>query len=341
MRFFRVTTERDGSGRLLRLLSLLQSGRESSGADLADRLGVTDRTVRRYVDKLRALDYPVRGVTGSSGGYRLDLGTNLPPLQFDAEEAVAVAVGLTAAAGSGVAGVEEGSQRALAKLEQVLPVRLRPRLAALTGSIAAVAPHPTAPLVDPAVLDVLALCCRDRKILTFGYRDRAGGVSVRRVEPHSLVTVATFWYLLAFDPDRDDWRTFRVDRIDDVRRTHRTAAPRELPAPDAATYLARSFATAEYRHTARITVALPAATVRARLHVPLHWSIEVRSPDTCAIRLGADTPDLVTRHVAEIAALGAGFTLDTSAEIAVRIHALGQRLLSVEHEDDRSPCQEF
>lgn len=311
-------------GRLLRLLALLQSRREWSGDELADRLGVSDRTVRRDIERLRELDYPVDGTTGTAGGYRLASGKNLPPLLLDDDEAVALAIGLVTGAG-GVAGVEESSTRALAKLERVLPARLRPRLAALAGATVAV-PHRDAPAADPVLLAVLASCCRDHEMLSFDYGNRAGEVSTRGVEPHHLVTVRGHWYLLAYDTNRADWRTFRVDRIDDPRRTQRYFTPRDLPAPDPATYLTRSFAAARYRHTAWMTVRLPADDVRSGVFAAIPGEVEDRGPDECAVRLSADSAELVTQYVAAIAALGAEFTLDAPEEVVTRVRDLAHRL---------------
>ncbi|MDF5758978.1 YafY family protein [Spongiactinospora sp. TRM90649] len=318
------STRKDMPGRLLRLLSLLQSRREWPGAELADRLGVTVRTVRRDVERLRALDYPVEGTTGTAGGYRLISGRNLPPLLLDDEEAVAVAVGLVTSAGGSVAGIEESSMRALAKLEQVLPARLRPRLAAMGGVTEAV-PYRHAHPADPATLAVLASVCRDRRVLTFSYRRREGSEE-RRVEPYNLVSAHGRWYLLAYDPGREDWRTFRVDRIAEPRPTHHRFDPRDLPARDAADYLTRSFAEATYRHTARMTVRLPADQVRARVFAGIPGEIEDHGPGECAIRLTADSPELVVQYIAAVAALGAEFTLQTTDEITRRLRDLAARL---------------
>jgi predicted DNA-binding transcriptional regulator YafY len=321
-----ISTRKEMPGRLLRLLSLLQSRREWSGAELAGRLGVTIRTVRRDVERLRALDYPVNSTTGIAGGYRLASGSALPPLLLDDEEAIAVAAGLVTAAGGSVHGIEDSSMRALAKLERVLPARLRPRLAAL-GGVAVSVPEHGAPRVDTAVLAVLALSCQDGRMVSFDYRDRSGQTQARRVEPHSLVTVRRLWYLLAYDPDRADWRTFRVDRIDSPVQGHARFDPRELPAPDAASYLVRSFAEASYRYTARMTVRLPADDLRQRLFVPLR-GIEDLGPDDCAVRISAESAELVTQYVAAIAALGAPFTLDAPPEILDRLRRLAGRLAS-------------
>ncbi|GAA2440497.1 WYL domain-containing protein [Actinomadura vinacea] len=281
--------------------------------------------MRRDIDRLRALDYPVESTTGTAGGYRLVSGRDLPPLLLDDEEAIAVALGLVTAAGGSVAGIEESSMRALAKLERVLPARLRPRLAALGGATAAV-PARGAPRVDPAVLAVLASCCRDRRALAFDYRPRAGDATERRVDPHHLVTHQGRWYLIAYDPDRADWRTFRVDRIERPVPRHGRFLPRELPAPDAAAYLTASFAGASYRYTARITVELGADAVRSRLFAHIPGDIEEHGPDACTVRLSADSAELVTQYVAAIAALGAGCALDAPEEITDRLRALRTRL---------------
>lgn len=310
---------------MLRLLSLLQSRREFSGAELAERLDVTERTLRRDIDRLRQLDYPVHSSTGTTGGYRLGPGTNLPPLVLDDDEAVSVAAALVTAAGGSVSGIEEASTRALAKLRQVLPARLRPRLAAVTGATAAI-PYRDTPRVDPAVFTALASCCRDQEIVSFDYRSRHNERTARRVEPHSLVTVQAHWYLVAFDPQRADWRTFRVDRVADPRPTHRRFTARELPAPDAATFVTRSMTTAAYRHTARITVQLPANTVRRQLHTALLGEVEVDESAYCTIRLSAESPVLVTQQVAAIAALGAEYTLHVDDDIASRVSELGRSL---------------
>lgn len=315
---------RDTPGRMLRLLSLLQSRRAWSGAELAERLGVTERTLRRDIDRLRALDYPVIGTTGTDGGYRLTPGNNLPPLLLADDEAVAVAVGLVQAASGTIAGIDDSSLRALVKLEQVLPPRLRPQLAALTSTTTAVANRDT-PQVDPTVLAVLAACSSEQEIISFDYHDRADQPSSRRVEPHSLVTVHGLWYLLAYDPDRGDWRTFRVDRIHRPSRTHRPNTPRELPAPDAASYLTRSFANASYRYTAHTTVQLPADAVRDGVFGPIPGDIDDHGPDWCTVRLSANSPQLVTQYVAAIAALGAQFSLEAPDEITARLRHMGRQ----------------
>src|SRR5919112_4358487 len=203
----------DTSERLLKLLSLLQARPDWSGPELAERLEVTGRTVRNDVERLRRLGYPVLASPGVGGGYRLGAGASLPPLLLDDEEAVAVTVGLRTATGGAIAGIEEASLRALAKLEQVLPARLRRRVSTLQTYTVPVPRDDTGPTVDTEVLMVLAAVCRDRERLRFDYADNSGAATVRAVEPYRLVSWGRRWYLFAWDLDRDDWRTFRVDRM--------------------------------------------------------------------------------------------------------------------------------
>lgn len=322
-----MSTRKDLPGRLLRLLALLQSRREWSGSELAERLGVTDRTVRRDVERLRSLDYPVTGTTGTAGGYRLASGKNVPPLVLDDDEAVAVAIGLAGAAASGITGIEDSSMSALAKLERVLPARLRPSMEAV-GAAEVVRPD-DAPRVDPGLLAVLAACCRDQEIVAFGYTSRRGSASRRRVEPARLVSVVGQWYLLAFDPERDDWRTFRVDRIGDVAPTRHHFTARELPAADAASYLAESFAGAEYRHSVRMVVQLPADAVRRSFFRGAPGSITPVAEGTCEFRLSADSPALLVQYVAAVVALGAEYTLDATPEAAELLRTVGERLAQI------------
>ncbi|EID56519.1 helix-turn-helix transcriptional regulator [Saccharomonospora xinjiangensis] len=312
--------------RLLRLLSLLQTRREWSGAELAAKLGVTDRTVRRDIDRLRALDYPVASAPGTAGGYRLTSGRDLPPLQLDDDEVVAVALGLVTVASTSVTGIADNAMTALATLERGLPNRLRPRLAALGRSALAV-PLREAPGVDPAVLAVLASCCRDREIVTFDYHARDGSRSARRVEPHHLITVRGHWYLLAYDLRRHGWRSFRADRLGCLTPVRHRFVPRALPAPDPATYLRRSFAAAEYAHNARLAVALPADDVRQRVFTTVPGEIEPAGPNACTVRLSAESVDLVAQYVVVIMALDTEVTLvDVSPEVARRLRAVRRKL---------------
>ncbi|HKJ57493.1 MAG TPA: YafY family protein, partial [Nitriliruptoraceae bacterium] len=201
--------QRNPTGRALQLLTLLQTHRQWGAEALARRLEVTERTVRRDIDRLRDLGYPIDATRGRHGGYRLTAGARLPPLVFNDDEAVAVAVGLRAAAGAAISGMEDTSVQALAKVEQVLPHRLRRRVSALNASVMALrrAP-PDDEIVDPDALSVLASACRDHEAVRFHYGDRDGTESRRLVEPHQLVTAGHRWYLVAWDCHRNDWRTF-------------------------------------------------------------------------------------------------------------------------------------
>src|SRR3954454_7989249 len=199
------------SSRLLELLSLLQARRDWPGGELADRLEVSGRTIRRDIERLRQLGYPVESLSGPAGGYRLAAGSAMPPLLLDDDESIAIAVGLRTAAGASVTGIEESAVRALVKLEQVLPDHLRRRVAALGPATVAVPVG--GPTVDPRHLSVIATACRVSECVRFGYRRRDGADSRREVEPHSLVNRGRRWYLVAWDRRRADWRTFRVDRL--------------------------------------------------------------------------------------------------------------------------------
>ncbi|PKW15601.1 helix-turn-helix transcriptional regulator [Saccharopolyspora spinosa] len=300
--------------RLLRLLSLLQGRREWSGAELADRLEVTGRTVRRDIDRLRELGYPVESTTGTAGGYRLASGKNLPPLLLDDDEAVAVAAGLLTAASGSVTGIEESSIRALAKLERVLPARLRGRVSAVAGATVPV-PVREGPRVDAGTLAVVAAACRDHEILSFDYEKRGGATESRRVEPHSMIAVRGLWYLIAFDPERDDWRTFRVDRLDQPLATGRRFDPRPLPAESPADYLRRSIIDAPYQYAARVTVQASAATVREHLHPLLPSRVTTIDDGSCTVQLGEDTLPAITRRVLDLAVLDADFSIDAPDDL--------------------------
>lgn len=324
---------RDLPERMLRLLALLQTRRTWSGADLAQRLHVTERTVRRDIDRLRALDYAVTGTTGTAGGYRLGSGSSTPPLSLEDDEVVAVAVGLVMASRGAISGVADASLTALVKLEQMIPARLRPRLAAISRATSAAAPSDDVAPIDPATLAMLATCSREHEVVGFDYRDRTGRRSARRVDPHSLVTLRGMWYLVAYDRDRKDWRIFRLDRITAPLRTHRPSERRDLPAADAVSYVMRSLATATYRYTALLTVELSAADVRAGIFGPIPGEIDDLGPGRCRIRLTGESPVLVTQYIALVAALGAEFILDAPPEITVRLHRLGTRLGRTQSDD--------
>ncbi|OZM79394.1 DNA-binding transcriptional regulator [Pseudonocardia sp. MH-G8] len=308
--------------RLLRLLSLLQSRREWSGAELAERLAVTDRTVRRDVGRLRELGYPIEGTTGTAGGYRLTSGKDLPPLLLDDEEAIAVATGLLTA--TGTEGVEETAVRALSKLSQVLPDRLRRRLAAV-GEATVRFPQRGGARVDPTVLGVLAGAARDREIVGFSYRRRDGEVAARRIEPYQLLAGYGLWWLLAFDLHRDDWRTFRVDRITAPQPVRHRFAPRPLPAEDTVAYLRESIGRAASRHVVRAVVRAPADVVAARLPMAIPGRVQALDAQRCLVHLGSDSLDRIAQ---DIVALGPEVeSLDAPEEVREHLHALGRRLL--------------
>ncbi|AJT69929.3 hypothetical protein T261_8336 [Streptomyces lydicus] len=314
----------DMPARMLRLLSLLQTRREWPGTELATRLGVTLRTVRRDIDRLRELGYPVEGTTGPAGGYRLAAGTDMPPLLLDDDEAVAIAVALRTAT-TDVTGIEETALRALAKLEQVLPARLRTQVTALQRATTAPVTYGGSDRAqaDPATLALLAAGCRDHEIVTFDYITRHGTPSPRRVEPHSLVPAAGRWYLVAHDTTKDDWRIYRLDRIASATPTGRRVPPRELPTPDPAAYVASKIATAPARYRAIATVHAPADTVLARTQA-LPDRITPIDATTCTVDLSGDS---LTRIAQLIAALDADGTLDADPEVFEHLRATARRTL--------------
>lgn len=285
------------SARLLSLLSLLQARRDWPGAVLAERLDVSPRTLRRDVDRLRELGYPVRAVMGPDGGYRLDAGTQLPPLLFDDEQAVALAVALRTAAATG-AGIEDGAARALATLRQVMPARLRHRIDALeVTSVARSAPRPE-PQADTGVLMALSAAVRAREVLRFDHApahpvDGADTVPEavpppRRVEPHHLVTRGGRWYLVAWDLDREDWRVFRADRITPRTPTGPRFTPRELPGKDVAAFLTGRFrgsdGSADWPCRGTAVLHLPASAVSPHA---ADGTVEELGPDRCRLTTGS------------------------------------------------------
>ncbi|WP_328411785.1 helix-turn-helix transcriptional regulator [Nocardia sp. NBC_00403] len=275
------------SARLLRLLALLQTHRDWTGADLAARLDVTTRTVRRDVERLRELGYPVHATRGT-GGYRLGAGTALPPLLLDDNEAVAVAVGLRSASDGTVAGIEEASLRALTKLEQVLPPRLRHRVRTLRGATVRVGVPGAA--VEPDTLMAIAEACQRQERLRFDYRTHSGSVSVRSVEPHSLVHFSRRWYLVAWDVDRADWRSFRADRIAPRVPTGPRFEPREIPEGDVAAYLSLQLSARSWPYQATVLLHV-SATEAAGSVWPGMGVVAAVDEHSCHLHVGADTPE--------------------------------------------------
>ncbi|MGO9584018.1 MAG: helix-turn-helix transcriptional regulator [Acidimicrobiales bacterium] len=310
----------DSAGRLLRLLGLLQRRAAWSGADLAERLEVDARTVRRDVDRLRMLGYQVRGTPGAGGGYRLGGGSDVPPLLFEDDEAMAVAVVLGVSASAAVPGIERGSLAALAKLDRLLPPRLRTQLAALRAA--------TVPLVSPTELVSaeslvgLAQACDNHQRATFSYEAQDGRRSARRVEPHRLVATDRRWYLVAFDLERNDWRTFRVDRISVLQVTGHVFVPR--PLADPARMVAEGISTAQYRHRAVVSVKAAPEDV-ARL-VTVYTGVIERDDDHTKVSLGFDDLDWAAGY---LVGLGLDFEVIEPEELREHMSALGERLRRV------------
>ena len=311
--------ERGTTERVLSLLGLLQQRRVWTGPELAERLGVTPRTVRRDVERLRTLGYPVHASQGVGGGYQLGPGKDLPPLLLDDQEAIATAVSLLAGAGAAVAGAGDAALRALTKLDQVLPTRLRHEVRALSGSVESFGGGRTT--VEPEVLMTLARACRDEVEAGFDYPS-ASQLRRRRVEPHRLVASDRRWYLLAYDLDRDGWRSFRVDRMTDVCARTWHFRPRE--APDAATYVQEAVASRVYPHQAHFLVHAPADTVRAQIPASAAV-IRPRDRERCEVLSGARNLDFVLMHVL---LLGHNFEVLSPAELGKRCRVLANRLLS-------------
>ncbi|WP_086829894.1 YafY family protein [Allokutzneria sp. NRRL B-24872] len=305
------------SARLLRLLSLLQTPRDWAGTDLARELDIDVRTVRRDIQKLRELGYPVHATPGAAG-YRLGAGAKLPPLLLDDDEAVAVAIGLRTAASGTVAGIEDSSLRALAKLEQVLPSRLRHRITALHSATVTV--PASGPVIDPDVLTAVAAACRDHHRLRFGYRSHDGTESLRDVEPYRLVHTGRRWYLLAWDTAREDWRTYRVDRLTPRVPTGPRFAPRE--APEITEYLSRGVSTAPYRYQARITVHASPEEAAERIP-PTVGVIEAVDLRTCVVRTGSHSLDELAVY---IGLFGFPFHVHEPPELITHLRALAERI---------------
>lgn len=280
---------RETSARLLALLSLLQARRDWPGHLLSERLEVSPRTVRRDVDRLRELGYPVQAVRGPDGGYRLDAGTEMPPLLFDDEQAVALAVALQTVVATG-AGIEEAAARALTTVRQVMPARLRHRIDTLRFTTVA-RPGGSSPQVDSAVLVAVSGAVHAREVLRFDYA-APGGEPVdgppRRAEPHHLVTWGGRWYVVAWDLDRDDWRTFRVDRLVPKVPNGPRFAPREVPGGDVGAFVATRFRGASssdgWPCRGEVVLDLPASVVSTYSRDGM---VEELGPDRCRLVVGS------------------------------------------------------
>ncbi|WP_327253245.1 helix-turn-helix transcriptional regulator [Streptomyces sp. NBC_01244] len=311
----------DTPARLLSLLSLLQTPREWPGSELAERLRVSARTIRRDIDRLRELGYPVEATLGAEGGYRLVAGAAMPPLVLDDEEAVAIAVGLRAGAGHAIEGVEEASVRALAKLEQVLPGRLRRRVGALQSATVAVTRGDGAS-VDPRTLTAIASAVAGPERLRFAYRARDGVDSRRLVEPYRLVSTGSRWYLVAYDMERGDWRTFRVDRVSEPHATGARFVGRELPM-DAVDFVRRGLRGGESTYRVDVTFAAAAGLPE--------WVREFVVPpggggEGAAVRVRFESADSPEWLVARLALVGVPFTVHGPGVLVEAARALGARL---------------
>jgi predicted DNA-binding transcriptional regulator YafY len=308
------------SARLLRLLSLFQVQRYWSGADLSQRLDITGRTLRRDVDRLRSLGYPVHSTSGAAGGYQLGAGATLPPLLLDDEEAVAVALGLRTSASGSVTGIEEASVRALVKLEQVLPPRLRHRVTALHSFIVTLGNR--GPTVDAERLSAIAGACRDHEGIRFNYHNRTGAPSARVVEPHRLVHTGYRWYLVAWDVVRKDWRTFRIDRMEGKLKTSTRFQLRKPPEGDFAAFVAKSLSQVPYPYRARVTLRAPVDAVAKRIP-PSAGVLEAIDERSCMLHTGSHSLEGITIH---LSLLGVDFHVHEPPELIDYIRGLAGRL---------------
>jgi predicted DNA-binding transcriptional regulator YafY len=305
--------------RLLRLLSLLQMHRDWTGTELAGRLGVTTRTIRRDVDRLRELGYPVHAVMGPVGGYRLGAGASLPPLLLDDDEAVAVTLGLQNNATGTVTGIEEASLRALTKVEQVLPARLRHRVDALRGAVVAMPPrYDPGPSVDADSLTAISAAIRAAETLRFGYRSHTGDETRRSVEPHRVAHWSRKWYLVGWDTDRADWRTFRIDRMSLRAPNGRRFTHRPSPDGDVVAYLRRTMGVAMWPHRCVIHVHAPAEDLAGRVE----GIVTPIDDHTCRLEMGSDSYALAALVVGM---LDAEFEVESPPELVTHLQVLAGR----------------
>lgn len=310
----------DTPARLLRLLSLLQARPTWTAPELAERLEVTDRTVRRDVTRLRDLGYPVDAEPGPHGGYQLGRGGSLPPLLLDDDEAVAVALGLRAAADGSVTGLDDATVSALAKLEQVLPAPLVERVRSIQEVTTSL--HGREPdRVDSALLVELAQACRQSERVRLGYVDRDGNASERRVDPYRLVRMGPRWYLVARDVDKDEWRTLRVDRITELGSTRH---PVEIvDPPDPVELVQRANAVAPYTVQATVRLAVPLATAQGLVArtVGVHTA---DGPDATLVEVGGSSIGGMARY---LVGLGVPFTVVSPPELREEVLALATALV--------------
>jgi predicted DNA-binding transcriptional regulator YafY len=306
--------------RLLRLLALLQARSEWTGRELAERLETTARTLRRDVERLRSLGYEVHSSPGAEGGYRLGTGTAMPPLALEDDEAIAIALSLATSSGTGVSGIADASMRAAAKLERTLPHGLRQRLTSVRASVVPL--QGGGPVVGMGMVSIAAQACVARNELQFSYRDHGGMQSVRTVEPHGLVSSEGHWYLVAWDKEREAWRTFRLDRASALLTTQRHFAGRRLPEEGIATYVSRGLAVAPYRFRARIIVHAPAETVRETMS-PAAGVVEPIDSHRCRVETGASSLGVLA---AWLGCLLLDFEVEEPPELVDQMKLVAKRL---------------
>jgi predicted DNA-binding transcriptional regulator YafY len=315
------------SARMLRLLSLLQTHRYWPGSELSDRLEVSPRTLRRDIDRLRELGYAVDAVRGVAGGYQLRAGGSLPPLLLEDEEAVAIAVGLQSAAAGSIAGLEESSLQALTKVIGLMPPRLRRQMDAIRSQTDNL-PWRGGPELDPSLLATLAQACRDDEPLKFTYtapprNGRSAESTDRWVEPHRLVTLGRRWYLVAYDRDRQDWRSFRVDRISDPRTTGQRFRPRDLPAEDALTFVQSGIRRMPQRYAVRVRLDATVAEVAAAVG---HWGTASGRDGDCLLEMSVDALEW---PVMVLTQLDRDFTVEGPPELVELLGRASRRFAAV------------
>ena len=304
---------------MLRLLSLLQTHRYWPGPELSDRLEVSARTLRRDVDRLRELGYTVDAVRGAAGGYQLRAGGSLPPLLLEDEEAVAIAVGLRSSAAGAVAGMDDWSVQALSKVLSLMPPRLRRQMDAVASQTESPGPWEGAPVVDAAVLTTLAQACRDSEVLRFDYTAREAEVTHRRVEPLRLVSLGRRWYLVAYDRDRMDWRSFRLDRIAAPEPTGQRFRPRDLPADDALAFVQQGIRRMPQRYAVRVRVTTGAEELAAQVG---RWGTVSADGEGCVLEMNVDD---LGWPVMVLAGSGADFVVESPPELAEKVAEVGAR----------------
>jgi predicted DNA-binding transcriptional regulator YafY len=310
------------SARMLRLLSLLQTHRYWPGSELSGRLEVSPRTLRRDIDRLRELGYSVDAVRGVAGGYQLRAGGSLPPLLLEDEEAVAIAVGLQSAASGSISGMEDSSVQALTKVIGLMPPRLRRQMDAIRSQTENM-PWRGGPELDPSLLAMLAQACRDDEPLKFVYTARDAEPTDRWVEPHRLVTLGRRWYLVAYDRDRQDWRSFRVDRISDPRTTGQRFRPRELPTEDAITFVQSGIRRMPQRYAVRVRLEATVAEVAAAVG---HWGTATGVDGDCLLEMNVDALEW---PVMVLTQLDRDFTVEGPPELVGLLARAARRFAAV------------